>query len=119
MAGIVDQTLIRRFIVDDSVKLNSANYYDVMDKTFYSWYKSNFCILIVPCVFMHDVSPSYVSNLTREFIEHERFTREKIIIFMFIKTQQYYFKRKKEWPPSSPDQNLTENLWSIMKMKLC
>ena len=39
-AGIVDQTIIRPFKFDEGVKLNSANYCDFMDKTFFAWYKS-------------------------------------------------------------------------------
>ena len=51
---------------------------------------------------MHDDAPSFVSKLTCEFFEHERFTGEKIM----------------KCPPSSPDLNTIENLWSIVKMKL-
>ena len=51
---------------------------------------------------MHDNAPSHISKLTCEFFEYKRFIREKI----------------KKWPPSSPDQNLIKNLWSVVKMEL-
>ena len=51
---------------------------------------------------MHDNAPTPVSKLTHEFFDYERFTRETIM----------------EWPPSSPDLNPIENLWSIVKLKL-
>ena len=35
-AGIVDETIIRPFKVDEGVKLNSANCCDFMDKTIFS-----------------------------------------------------------------------------------
>ena len=48
--------------------------------------------------FMHNNTFSDVAKLTRKFFEHKRFTREKIM--------------------KSPDLNLIENLWSIVKIKL-
>ena len=51
---------------------------------------------------MHDSTPR-VSKFTCEFLMCKRFIGEKIT----------------EWPQSSPDLNLIENLWSsIVKMKL-
>ena len=51
---------------------------------------------------MHQNPPSHVSKLTREIFEHKKVTGVKIM----------------EWLLSNPDLNLTENLWSILKMKL-
>ena len=51
---------------------------------------------------MYDNALSHVSKLSLEFFKHKRFTGEKIV----------------EWPPSSPDLNPTENLWSMVKKKL-
>ena len=100
--GIIDQTISGSFKVEEEVKLNSANYCDFMDKTLFAWYKSLTCNFKEKCVLIHDISPAYESKLILEFIEHKRFTEEKIM----------------EWPPSSPVQNLIQNLWSIVKMKL-
>ena len=90
------------FKVDEGIKLDSANYCDFMDKTFFAWYKSQSHSFKVKCVFMHDNDPSHVSKLTCELFQHKRFTGEKIM----------------EWPLSSPDLNLIENIWSFVKMKL-
>ena len=48
---------------------------------------------------MHDNAPSHISKLTREFSKHKSCTGEKIM----------------EWPPSNPDLNPIENLWSAVK----
>ena len=39
-AEIVDQTIIRPFKIYEGIKLNSANYCDLMDKTFFACSKS-------------------------------------------------------------------------------
>ena len=56
----------------------------------------------VMSVFLHKNAHSHVCKLTNEFFEHKRFAGEKIM----------------EWPPSSMDQNLIENLLSFVKMKV-
>lgn len=99
---IVDQSIIGPFKVDEAVKLNSASYCDFMNKTFFSWHKSQSSNFKVKCVFMHNNAPFHVSKLTCELCEHKRFTGEKIM----------------EWLPSSPDLNLIKNQWSIVKMQL-
>ena len=98
--GIVIWTISGPFKVDEAVKLNSANYWDFMDKTFFACYTSR--SFKVKCVLMHDNAPSHISKFTHEFFEHKRFTIEKIM----------------EWPPSHPDLNLIENSCSFVKMKL-
>ena len=67
-----------------------------MDKTFFSLYKFQFRSFNVKCVFMY----ANASKLTWEFFEHERFTGEKIM----------------EWPLSSPDLKLIENIWSFVEL---
>ena len=80
-AVVVDQTIIGPFKVDEGVKLNAANYCNLMDKTFFEWYKSKFLSFKVKCVFMHINASSHISKITREFFEHKRFTGEKTIIY--------------------------------------
>ena len=89
MAIIVGQTIVGPFNVYEGVKLNSANYCDFMDKTFFAWYIS-YSRFKVKYVFMYNNAPSHVSKLIDELFEHERFTGEKIM----------------KWPPLSPNWNL-------------
>ena len=77
--GIVDQTIIGPFKIDEEVKLNSANDHDFIDKAFFTWYKSQSCCFKVKCIFMHDNAPSPVSKFTYKFFEYKRFTGEKVI----------------------------------------
>ena len=62
---------------------------------------SQFRSLKETCVFMHDNTPSHVSKLTCEFFEYKISIGENIM----------------EWSLSSPDLNLIENLWSLVKTK--
>ena len=99
--GIVDQTITGSLKVSE-VKLNSTNYCNFIDNTFFVCYNSQSHCFKVKCVFMHDNAPSHVSKLICEFFEHGRFTGEKII----------------EWLPSSLDLKPIKNQWSIIKIKL-
>ena len=76
-AGIINQTIVGPFEVDEEVKLSSTNNCDFMDKTFFASYKSQ--SIKVKCVFMHDNAPSHASKLTHEFFEHKRFIEGKIM----------------------------------------
>ena len=96
-AGIVDQTIIGPFKIDEGVWLDSANYCDFMDKTFFAWYKSKPRSFKVKCVFMHEDAPSQVSKLTCK-----RFTGNKIM----------------GWPLSIHDLSPIKRLWSIVTIKL-
>ena len=102
MAGIVDQTLIGPFRVDDGAKLNSDSYCKFLDATFFHWYKTQPRRLKTKWTFMHDNAPSHASRLTRQILEAKRISGERIM----------------EWPPQNSDLNPIENLWSIVKMKL-
>ena len=93
------KTIIGPFKVDERVKLKCTNYWNLMDETFFAWYKSQSCK--VKCVFILDSVHSHVSKLTHKLFKHKRFTREKIM----------------EWSSSSPDLNLIENMWPVVKMK--
>lgn len=94
-AGIVDQTIIGPFKVDEGVKLNSDNYCDFIKKIFFAWYKSQFHSFKVKCVFMHDNAPSHVSKLAHVLFEHKGFTGEKIM----------------EWPSSLDLNPIYDQLW--------
>ena len=51
---------------------------------------------------MHDNAPVHASKLTREFLASKRIKEDKLM----------------EWPPSSPDLNCIENLWSVVKAEI-
>ena len=70
-AGIVNQTTIEWFKVNEGIKLNCANYCNFMDKTFFACYKCQSHSFIAKCVFIHDNAPSDVSKFTCEFFEHK------------------------------------------------
>ena len=101
-AGIINQTIIRPFKVDEGLKLNSVNNCDFMDKIFFARYKSQSHSFKVKSIFLQDKTPSHTSKLTRKFFEHDIFLGKKII----------------ESPPSSLVLNQTENLRSSVLMKL-
>ena len=69
-----------------------------MDEIFFTWYKSQFRCSKVKWAFLHGKAP-HVSTITREFFEHKRFRRDKIMKWL-----------------SSPDLNPIENLWSLVKI---
>ena len=62
-SGIVNQTIIGLFQVDEGVKLNNTNYCGFVNKTFFTWHKSQSHNFKVKCVFMPDSNPSHVSKL--------------------------------------------------------
>ena len=67
-AETVNQTIIGLLSVDAGVKLNSANYYDFMNKTFITLYQSQSCSFKVKCVFMYDNATSHIYKLTQEIL---------------------------------------------------
>ena len=70
-AGIVNQTIIGPFKFDKRVKLNSANYCDFTDNTFFAWYMSRSRSFKVKCIFMYD--NACYSKLIHEFFEPKKF----------------------------------------------
>ena len=71
LTRIVNQTIIRSFKVNESVKLNGANNCDFMGKIFFVWYKFFSCSFKVKCIFIQNNAPSHVSKLTCEFFKHK------------------------------------------------
>ena len=76
-AGIIDQTIIGQFKVDYGLKLNTAIFWDFMNKTFFTWYKFQSRSFKVKCVFMRNNAPSHVSKLTCDFFFNTKDLQEK------------------------------------------
>ena len=53
--------IIGSFNINEGIELNTANYCDFMDKTYFVWCGSQSCSFKVKCVFMRVNAPSQVS----------------------------------------------------------
>jgi len=74
-------------------RLDSNAYQSVLEQGLFSIYDSQ-------SVFMQDGAPCHKSRSTLQFLD-----RKNVCVMV-------------DWPPQSPDINLIENLWSIVKNKL-
>ena len=70
LAGIIDQTIIGLFKIDEGVKLDNLNYF--MDYTLFAWYNSQSQTFKLKYLFMHDNAPSHLSKLTHKFFEYKK-----------------------------------------------
>lgn len=101
-AGLLGNTIVGPFRVEQGVKLNSQNYCSFLSKNFLPWYQrlSNEEKEIL--LFMQDNAPSHASKYSKTWFSDQGIDESKIMI----------------WPPNSPDLNPIEMLWSLIKRKI-
>ena len=101
-AGIMGRELVGPFRVPEGVKITSAKYIEFLTDHFLLWYKKKNRAFCSKIIFMHDNAPSHAAKNTSVSLAAMGIKGEKLMV----------------WPPSSPDLNPIENLWSIFKQKI-
>ena len=94
--------MVGPFRVKDGVKITAETYTAFLKECLLPWYKKKSLSFRKKIIFMHDNSPSHAACLTVGFLKK-----------LLVKNATVM-----EWPPYSPDLNLIDNMWSIIKHKV-
>uniref|UniRef100_A0A087YR09 Tc1-like transposase DDE domain-containing protein n=1 Tax=Poecilia formosa TaxID=48698 RepID=A0A087YR09_POEFO len=101
-AGIMGRELVGPFRVPEGGKMTSTKYIDFLTHHFLPWYKKKSRAFSSKIIFIHDNAPSHAARNTTVSLAAMGIKGEKLMV----------------WPPSSPDLNPMENLWSFLKEKI-
>lgn len=94
--------LVGSFTVPEGVNMTSAKYVEVLTDHFFPLVEKEDYAFHDKIIFMHDDASSHAAKNTSASMAAFRTKGEKVVV----------------WPPSSPDLNPIDNIWSIIMPKI-